>query len=238
MTTPDHQPVSPTNHAYPMADDGLGTLHPLLEPMVGRKTVVVGSAPLPADLPRQYIDSHEVVIRINNNLRGCKTDPDRYGWRTDLVFHCLGNIRPYHHGRHPHPIIFGQNPRYKQKNLLEQPADAPILLPSFAFWDELSLRGFPRHPSTGIVALMYALRVLWCTRLSIVGFDFYRSGYDRALTGIDPKRVIKKARHAHRPDQDLAALYRLYQAGRIPLIYPDKLEPPAGSTLLDKSGGS
>lgn len=202
----------------------------------GKTVAVVGSAPSCAQNKPGFIDSHDVVVRVNNfklgNGQGRRTDVHHsfYGssirvsaeaLRASGVKLCMckcPNSKPIESAWHvrmnkPHGVDY----RYIYKNRA-----AWWFCDTFIPTDEHFLRGFNllgRHqPTSGFAAILDVLaskpRCLYLT-----GFDFFSSGrhnVDEVWREKNPDDPI-----CHRPDLEAAWLFE--NALRYPLLFDAKL---------------
>lgn len=203
----------------------------------GRDVAVVGSAPSVLDNEPGFIDSHEVVVRVNNyalsEAAGDRTDifysffgrsirKTQQELRRDRVKLCWSKIPD------AHPI---QSEWHVVNNKMIGVDFRPHFVNRRAWWfcdtfiptTEHFLRSFElldRHmPTSGFAAI---LDMLWCDPKSVylTGFDFFTSGVhnvnEKWRPG-DPRDPI-----GHRPDLERAWLKR--NVSGYPITLDKKLE--------------
>lgn len=202
----------------------------------GRTVAVVGSAPTCKDHPPGFIDSHEVVVRINNYKTG-----EGQGFRTDVFYSFFGtSIRKasgdlYRDGvrlcmcklPNSQPI---ESEWHRQKN---KPLGidyryvfayrhnwwfCDTFIPDDAhFLAKFQLLG-NHQPTTGFAAI---LDVLGCEPKSVfvTGFDFFTSG----LHNVDEKWTEKNTDDPIRHRPDLEAKWMRENAKNYPLTFDRRL---------------
>lgn len=169
------------------------TLEEARSHLAGKRVAVVGGGPTALENRPGFVDSHDVVMRVNNYKTG-----EEQGWRCDVFFSFFGaSIRktaqelkrdgvrlcwakcpdskpiesPWHEARGK---TNGIDFRYIYKNR-EGWWFGDVFVPDDAHF----LRGFhllERHvPTTGFAAILEALDA-GPASLYVTGFDFFRSG--------------------------------------------------------------
>jgi hypothetical protein len=203
----------------------------------GKTIAVVGSAPSVLDNVPGFIDSHEVVCRVNNYKRGiaqgfrCDVFYSFFGTsikkasgdlQRDGVYLCmckLPNAKPLESEWHErNGKLAGIDYRYifeLRKNWWFCDTFIPGV-PMFLEKFELLER---HQPSTGFAAI---LDVLACHPKSVylTGFDFFTSGMHNVDEPWREKNMDDPIRH--RPD--LEAEWIATHAGRYPLSFDPKLD--------------
>jgi hypothetical protein len=203
----------------------------------GRTVAIVGSAPSCAANAPGFVDSHEVVVRINNYKLG-----NGQGFRTDAFFSFFGNsIRKSREDlqRDGVTLCMAKCPNsrpieskwHEERGKLHGIDYRYIYEARRAWWfcdtfvpdDAHFLRGFDllgRHqPTTGFAAVLDVLAAR-PRSVYLTGFDFFRSGVhnvDEKWRAGDPGDPI-----CHRPD--LEAVWIAEAAKREPLRFDRTLE--------------
>jgi hypothetical protein len=203
----------------------------------GKTVAVVGSAPSILDAEQGFIDSHDIVVRINNYKCG-----PAQGFRTDVFYSFFGgSIRKTAEAlkRDGVKLMMNKCPDAKplqcewhEKNNKQNGIDfryifafrkawwfGDVFVPTpQSFLEKFEL--LDRHiPTTGFSAI---LDVIACPIKSahIAGFDFFASGLhnvDEHWKPGDPSDPI-----GHRPD--LEAQWLNWNAERFPITFDAKLE--------------
>lgn len=229
----------------------------------GKTVALVG--PAASTLGRKqgaFIDSHDIIVRLN---LGCPVPPnkaDDLGTRTDVLYHVLFDPRIHRSKEHRHSpgqvwawraagvrfLCTRQDPEHSRVTRF-RPKLGDIL-PLVTMPSEFQ-KPFRAHlgtnPNTGTLAIVHLLaagaRSVWVT-----GFDFYQSGYHVGYGGFDAKRAAlgtgganwgldkHKVPHSQEPQmQFLADLAR-----HVPQLHFDDIAaerlglipPPPGVTAL------
>jgi hypothetical protein len=201
----------------------------------GKRVAVVGSAPSVLHNKLDFIDSHDVVVRVNNFKVG-----EAPGLRTDVFYSFFGSsIRKTHAELRTVRLCMCKLPNSKplssawheQRGKYEGIDYRYIYRQRAAWWfcqtfvpdDARFLAKFEllgkHQPTTGFAAI---LDVLACepAEVYLTGFDFFNSG----LHNVDEKWRAKNPDDPirHRPDLERAWLAE--NAHRHPLVFDKKLQ--------------
>lgn len=202
----------------------------------GRRVAVVGSAPSVLDNAPGFVDSHEVVVRVNNYKLG-----QAQGFRTDVFYSFFGSsIRKTAEElkRDGVRLCMAKCPDAKPISCEWHEKNGKLLGIDFRYiyriradwwFCDTYVPTVPRFvetfellnkhvPTTGFSAI---LEVLKCEpqSLYLTGFDFFASGLhnvDEKWRPGDPADPI-----GHKPDLELAWLAR--NAGSYPIIFDKNL---------------
>jgi hypothetical protein len=171
-------------HRYGMLIPGV--LEDYLE---GKKVIVVGPAGyLVGKGMQEYIDSFEVVVRVNHAMPVINTQD--YGTRTDLLYHILS--RRVEGGKGKATVTREEIAKWKECGLkylitrhdqyskrIRQLKYNLMLLDwesvGEGFYRQLKRKIGSMNPNTGLLAVMH-LFTFQVESVNVIGFDFYRSG--------------------------------------------------------------
>lgn len=186
--------------------------------IAGKSVILIGSAPSVLDCEPDYIDSKNVIIRVNNFKLG-----ERQGYRADIHYSFYGtsirvrretlqnsgvmlcmcklpNSKPLQSAWHEsNGKICGIDYRYIYENRKEWWWCDTFIPDDQFFLDKFNLLN-QHQPTTGFAAI---LDVLACepSELELVGYDFFTSGihnYNEKWTHRNADDPI-----CHRPDLEL-----------------------------------
>lgn len=174
-----------------------------------KNVIIVGPAGyLQGQSLGKWIDSHEIVVRINHALP--IKYPEDYGSRTDVLYHILSRRnaidkkRPV--GRDE--ILLWQKEGIKwlvcrHSKLSNRVANMgpiidgafPWICMSYTFYTDLKRSIGEKAPNTGIAAIMHILSAK-VKKLTVVGFDLYASGvyqgYGDIFTNEEARKINDK----------------------------------------------
>jgi hypothetical protein len=188
----------------------------------GKTVAIVGSAPSCAENAPGFIDSHDLVVRVNNY----KTGPGQ-GFRTDVHYSFYGrsirktrdeliadgvrlcmckcpNAKCFESDWHQtHDKENGVDYRYIYRDRREFWFCDTYVPDLERFFDKFYLLGDGHQPTTGFAAI---LDVLDCEprRVYLTGFDFFTSGKHNVNETWRPVNPLDPIRH--RPDLEMAWL--------------------------------
>ncbi|MBI4291319.1 MAG: hypothetical protein HY661_07570 [Betaproteobacteria bacterium] len=202
----------------------------------GKKVAIVGSAPTVLDNAPRFVDSHEVVVRVNNYKLGpaqgfrCDVHYSFYGTsikksveelRRDGVRLCmckLPDAKPLESAWHEqHGKLEGIDYRYIYRHRASW-WFCDTYIPDVArFMEKFALLG-NYQPTTGFAAILDVLACEPCG-VYLTGFDFFDSGLHNVDELWHAKNLDDPIRH--RPD--LEALWLRKNARAYPLAFDAKL---------------
>jgi hypothetical protein len=202
--------------------------------MRGKRVAVVGSAPSVLHNKLDFIDSHEVVVRVNNFKVG-----EAQGFRTDVFYSFFGgSIKKTHAELKTARLCMCKLPNSKplssewhESRGKHEGVDYRYIYRRRAGWwfcqtfvpdDDRFLAKFEllgkHQPTTGFAAI---LDVLACepAEVYLTGFDFFNSGLHNVDEKWRPKNPDDPIRH--RPDLERAWLRE--NMGHLPVTIDRKL---------------
>jgi|TARA_R110002096_G_scaffold315619_2_gene509882 hypothetical protein len=175
-----------------------------------KRVVIVGPAPEEEYVAGfgEYIDSFDVVVRVNRGWRMSKQNPEVFGFKTNILYHCLDfdeenggyidydflkkskcetivscypNINDINH----RDIMFNMGIRQHCFELfLKQNGGVDYSFVSDGFYLNLDSKMNTR-PNSGTVAFLHLLQSN-LSHLEIIGFSFFSKGYvDSYRSSID-----------------------------------------------------
>jgi CMP-N-acetylneuraminic acid synthetase len=174
--------------------------------IAGKRVVIVGpAASLQGRGKGEFIDSHDLVVRVN---LGCPVPEDQVadlGSRTDILYHVLFGSNHKKNG-YEHTVAEAQtwkeagvqfvatrhlahHPRVKAILPKLDEVDLPICAMSMPFLNKMR-RNILSHksPNTGILAIQWLIDC-GAASVHVIGFDFYASGYYVGYGGFDAERA-------------------------------------------------
>ena len=192
------------------------------EDFAGRRVIIIGPAEtLAEDLGGTDVDGFDVVVRLNNGISLAETRPDRFGRRTDLLFHNLRETGPRSAGAVPGGFLHRKGvgalvfPHWGRKQYLAKRASLrreggpPLKILPLEMMRELQedLRG--HKPSIGLCAIAFFLDSP-AAEVALHGFTFfetrYAPGYNDVVRSAGDARAWVDARGAHDPGLEKALL--------------------------------
>ena len=193
----------------------------------GKKVILVGPGKYLLDKEMGgFIDSHDVVIRTNRGCELIEKNAKHLGRRTDVLYSCLieqkENAGPWdkkslvddfkikHLCTTPNMDMKGiatatiLHHMVDKQKYLEVSNSIPCRIIDHVFFTKIAIE-INCRPTTGYIAIHDILRHD-PKKLSIVGFDFYYSGwiddYKEGMTKMSVKEVLEKTlnskRHVHK----------------------------------------
>lgn len=172
-----------------------------LDTLSNKKVIIVGPAPEPEYKNGfgSYIDSFDIVVRVNKGWKMSKENPDIFGSRTDILYHCLdfdeesGGMINYDFLKESgcklivscYPNINGSNFRDTMFNgglrqycvnwFLSQKGGIDYSIISNDYYLEVDEKMNTR-PNSGTMSFLHLLQSQ-LSFLHIVGFSFFVKGY-------------------------------------------------------------
>lgn len=172
----------------------------------GKRVVIVGpAASLQGQGRGEFIDSHDLVVRVN---LGCPVPEDQtedLGTRTDILYHVLFGSNHKKNG-YAHTVEEAQawqdagvqfvatrhlphHPRVKGILPILDQVELPLCAMTMPFLNKMK-RTILSHksPNTGILAIQWLIDC-GAASVHVIGFDFYNSGYYVGYGGFDAERA-------------------------------------------------
>ena len=218
-----------------------------------KNVVIVGpSSQIDVHGDAEFIDSHDVVVRVNN----CTIDEKHRGVKTDIVYFDGGHTRLtdhiLHRGAELH-IVFAYPRHLWFSNRFEQTHSAlnqmgkQYSVVDEKWYDEFNANmNTPKldidvRPNTGTIAIFNVMS-FDPKSLHIVGMDFHAHGYEKqnklgGLTHDFVRNMMMEAdgRDHHCPPRQFRKFIELYESNKdVMTLYPplqELVENPSGSIL-------
>ena len=202
----------------PIEEAVSGPATALEEAMRGKRVIVVGGAPLDEGTG-EYIDSFDMVIRVNNGYRAVKKAPSRVGTRTDVIYHCCGVGHP---DDYPHPQEWGDIPvvltirkshaphklawlyvRSLQGGILPR----KVLCPNEGLFIRYGRSAGFSALHSGTFAMIHAAK--FASEVHTAGITFFRDGYDPAYKNWSEEKAKEYANKAHDVERELRSFVKV-----------------------------
>lgn len=182
-----------------------------------------------------YIDSFDVVVRINKGVEVINTQHEYVGKRTDVLFHCLfedvknggSPITPELWKEHNvEQLIFSHNIKYSSsafnyfRNFLKKTQKNIKIsqIPKFLFFKNKKITK-PLGPTTGFIAIN---TIFNCSpnEIYLTGITFFKTPHNRSYRNVDLKDLDKYKMHDfHNVEAEYQHIKKLYNSSKI--IKPD-----------------
>lgn len=192
----------------------------LFEYLNGKRVIIVGPAPEEGyvDGFGDFIDSFDIVVRVNRGWRMSKENPEVFGSKTNILYHCLDfdeenggfidyeflkkskcetivSCYPNINGANYRDIMFKMGLRQYCFNLfLKQNGGIDYSFVSDDFYLNLDSKMNTR-PNSGTVAFLHLLQSN-LSHLEIVGFSFFSKGYVPSYRSSIDGITTKDAEHS------------------------------------------
>jgi len=180
----------------------------------GKKIIIVGPAPYLGDYNLgKFIDSFDIVVRVNKGHQ-MTVEPNKYGSRTDILFHCVSQI--YENGGEvnndlirdkkikkifcAYPYLYsnddssfkggrklaGGNISIYQE-FIKKKLQIPQVMIDKNYYLNLEKK-IQTRPNTGFIAIDHLSR--YTDKLYVIGFTFFKGGYNKLYRStIDGKKT-------------------------------------------------
>ena len=191
-----------------------------LHSLSDKKVIIVGPAPEPEYTEGfgEFIDSFDVVVRVNRGWRMSEDSPSIFGLRTDILYHCWdpdpenGDVIDFSFLRtagcraiiSPYPTVhnpglrdnmFHYDYRFKCKKwLLSQNGGIDYCEVGSEFYFALD-GAMNTRPNSGTAAFLHLLQSS-LSSLHIVGFSFFKKGYVSSYRKSIDGVVAQSAEHS------------------------------------------
>lgn len=188
----------------------------------------------------EYIDSFDVVVRVNNGVRVIEKYVEYIGKRTDFLFHTLyedvdgggspielelwqrmgvQNLVFSHHTN----SIYGEN---LKRFVLSKQGDVKIVQMSEDVYQHNMRSIYPYHPTTGLIAIE---TILMCkpSMLYITGITFFRTAHQQEYRkgSLDQwLNIIQSKDSLHNPEAEYAVFKQLYFANKSVFVLDKTLD--------------
>ena len=169
----------------------------------GKKIIIVGPAPYLGDYNLgKFIDSFDIVVRVNKGHQ-MTVEPNKYGSRTDILFHCVSQI--YENGGEvnndlmrckkikkifcAYPYLYpNDDSSFKgDRNLIggnisiyqefiKKKLQIPQVMIDKNYYINLEKK-MQTRPNTGFIAIDHLSR--YTDKLYVIGFTFFKGGYNK-----------------------------------------------------------
>lgn len=188
-----------------------------------KKVIVVGPAPTIVNSKQHdFIESHDVVVRINRALPIHKELEEDIGSRTDVLYNCL-NPSPVCGGKQdftfwqskikwlcsPYPEIHPFDKDIRRTKAALQKYNIPFHIIDKKYYLEI-VNEIKTRPNSGICAILDLLYHN-ISSLHITGFTFLKGGYYKQYRDISEKELqLSESKGSHKQTPQINLMRRLF----------------------------
>lgn len=205
----------------------------------GKTVAIVGPADSALEKKNgSYIDSFDVVIRINKGIDMADRYPEYLGTKTDILVHGLfekvcGKLdKPLWTRKNIAFVIYPENLNYHVNTARLMPyfrTDKTKLLVwqvTREFYEDLKVKLNNTHPNSGFSAIYYVMNSK-AKRLFITGFTFYKTPYLKGYVNEIEKQKSQEELTDdgyHNPNNDFELFKKLIKESSISLELDNQLQ--------------
>lgn len=171
-----------------------------------KKCVIVGpSESMKGSRYGSFIDSFDVVVRINNHFLIEECDIPDLGSRTDVLYHCIGRNStqdrpcPDQWGHIPYVVYPMPKPMQKEDKFtpyIKKYGEIDFYIEPYEFIVNLGMKEARVKPHTGTSAIFHLLEK-GAAEVHAIGFSFYRDGYAGYKKGWSREKALKHSKNCN-----------------------------------------
>lgn len=188
----------------------------------GKSIAIIGGADsVFAEKRGAYIDSFDIVVRINKGIESDTKNSEYLGKRTDILFqglddlpHCCGKVEPMEWlKRGVKSVIFPYNGIVQLDSINRYVVRAKGKLPLYQVsekkLDEIK-NAIGSNPTTGFSAIYLLSRVNY-KKIYITGFTFYKTPYRKGYNESKSYKQLLTSMKDHNPDMEYNVVKQIYE---------------------------
>lgn len=188
----------------------------------GKSIAIIGGADsVFAEKKGAYIDSFDIVVRINKGIESDTKNSEYLGERTDILFqglddlpHCCGKVEPIEWlKKGVKSVIFPYNGIAQLNSIDRYVVRAKGKLPLYQV-SEKKLKEIKNiiksNPTTGFSAIYLLSRVNY-QKIYITGFTFYKTPYRKGYNESKSYKQLLTSMKDHDPDMEYNVVKQIYE---------------------------